>query len=119
MLTSSVVAGTNVVVVGYGHPVSADELLDVQEEIDAVVQRRGGARLLVVYDHLSPVCSEPRAMWAKLRTARLLSDVDRVAVVADTDWIDGPGLVDGVAGLVDVAGFRPDRRPDAVAWLRE
>jgi hypothetical protein len=118
MLASTVVAGTNVVAITYGGPVRADEMLDAREEVDGVVRRHGTARLLVIFDHFDPCRWEPRAMWSDMRTAKLFGDVDRVAVVADADWIDDLRGVDDVARRIDVRGFRADGRGDALAWLQ-
>lgn len=118
MLTSTVVADTNIVVISYGGPVRTEEKLDACEAVDAVVRRCGSARLLVVYDHLDPGRWEPRAMWADLQTAKLLRSVDRVALVADVGWIDDPDDPDGAARRVDVKGFRPERREAAMGWLQ-
>jgi hypothetical protein len=118
MLASRVIPDTNIVAIAYGGPVRAEEMLDAREEVEALVRRHGGARLLVVYEHLDPCRWEPRAMWADLQTATVFRDVDRVAVVADAAWIDdldGPG---GVARRAEIRGFRADRQDDAVAWLR-
>jgi hypothetical protein len=118
MLASCVVEGTNIVAVTYGGPVRTDEMLDAREEVDAVVRRHGRARLLVVYAHFAPGRREPRAMWSDLRTARLLEGVDRVAVVADAEWIEAPARLGGLGRPLDVEGFRADRRAEALAWLR-
>ena len=58
-------------------------------------------------------------MWSDLRTARLLEGVDRVAVVADAEWIEDPARVGGLGRPRDVEGFRADRRAEAIAWLQE
>lgn len=118
MLASTVVTGTNVVEIAYGGPVRTDEMLDAREEVESVVRTHGTARLLVVYDHFDACRWEPRAMWSDLQTAKLFRHVDRVAVVADADWIDGLHGVDGDVRRADVKGFRADRRSDALAWLQ-
>jgi hypothetical protein len=119
MLASTVVAGTNVVAISYGGPVRTDEMLDAREEIDTVVHRHGTARLLVVYDHFDPTRWEPLAMWSDLQIGRLLRDVDRVAVVAEADWVDDLRGVDGNGRWIRGKGFRADRRSEALAWLQE
>jgi hypothetical protein len=118
MLTSTVIAGTDIVAIDYGGRVRTEEMLDACEEVDAVVGTYGAARLLVVYDHLDPTRWEPRAMWSDLLTARVLGDVDRVAVVADADWIDDLDGVDADGRWIPAKGFRTDRRDDARAWLQ-
>ena len=117
MLDSTALPDTNVVVIVYGGPVRAEEMLDAREQVDDVVRRYGSARLLLVYENLDPCRWEPRAMWADLQTARVFRHVDRVAVVADTDWIDDLHGPDGDARRVEVRGFRGDRRREAIAWL--
>ena len=119
MLASCVVDCTNIVKVTYGGPVRAEEMLDAREEVDGVIRRHGSARLLVVYGHFAPGRWEPRAMWSDLRTARLLEGVDRVAVVADAEWIDDPARIGSPGRPPDVEGFRAERRAEALAWLKE
>lgn len=118
MLASTAIAGTDIVAIDYGGPVRTEEMLDACEEVDAVVARCGIVRLLVVHAHDDPTRWEPRAMWSDLLTARCLRDVDRVAVVADADWIDGIDGVDANGRWIPARGFRADRRDDALAWLR-
>jgi hypothetical protein len=117
VLASTVVPGTNVVEISYGGSVRTEEMLDAREEVEGVVHEHGTARLLIVYHHLDPCRWEPRAMWSDLQTAKLFRDVDRVAVVADADWIDDLHGVDGDARRADVRGFRADLRTDALEWL--
>lgn len=119
MLASTVVAGTDVVEIRYGGPVRTDEMLDAREEIDSVVHRHGRARLLVVYDHFVSTRREPLAMWSDLQTGRLLRDVDRVAVVAEADWIDDVRGVDENGRWIRAEGFRTDQLSDALDWLEE
>jgi hypothetical protein len=118
MLASTVIPDTDIVVLTYGGRVRTEEKLDAAEEVDGVVQRCGRARLLVEYGERNPTRVEPKAMWADLATARLLGDVDRVAVVADTDWIDSVADAATRVTDADVRGFCAGRRDDAVAWLR-
>jgi hypothetical protein len=57
-------------------------------------------------------------MWSDLRTARLLCNVDRVAVVADADWIGELDSFDEGGRRLDVRGFGTDRRADSLDWLQ-
>ena len=72
--------------------------------MDAVVD---GAerRLLVEYTTLDPARVEPKAMLQDLRTAHMRRDVDRVAVVADADWIDELARITRATDAIDIAGF--------------
>lgn len=77
----------------------------------------GTARLLVVYDHVDPGRWEPRAMGSDLLTVRMFRGVDQVAMVADADWIDDLGGIDGDARRVEsrVPRRTASRRPRLAA----
>lgn len=46
-------------------------------------------------------------MWEDLRTARVVKDLTRVAVVADRGWIESPGSVAGTLLPAEVRSFHP------------
>jgi hypothetical protein len=119
MLASTVIPDTNIVAITYSAPARAEEMLDAREEVDGVVRRCGRARLLVEYGDVDHTRVEPKAMWVSLRTARLLGDVDKVAVITDAGWIDKLTEIAGPVTDVEVESFVNARRDEAVAWLHD
>jgi SpoIIAA-like len=87
--------------------------------VDGVVRRCGRARLLVEYGDVDQTRVEPKSMWVSLRTARLLGDVDRVAVICDARWIEKLAEIAGPVTDVEVESFVNARHDEAVAWLRD
>ena len=117
MLTSSVIEGSNIVTVTYDGSLGTEETVALRDRLTAVIRDRGSARLLVEYGAIDLSSVEPRAMWEDLRTAGVLKDVVRVAVLADQGWIDTLASLTGTLLPVEVGSFHRDQRDDAVAWL--
>ncbi|QYJ03346.1 STAS/SEC14 domain-containing protein [Nocardioides panacisoli] len=115
MLEASTIEGTNVVSLTVDGAISADEQKAAQDVIDRAVADHGSARLLLDYAGVDVGRVEPKAVWEDLKATRVLSDVERVGVVADS------GLLDKLLGSIsdatklEVRSF--DTRDDAVAWL--
>lgn len=118
MMTSSVVEDTNIVTATYDGSVDAEEMIAVRDWLHAVIRRHGRARLLVEYGDVDLGRIEPRAIWEDLKTIGVLSDVDRVAVVADQGWLDTTASAAGAILPTEVRTFGRARRDDAIAWLR-
>ncbi len=117
MLISDVIEGSNIVTVTYDGPLRAEEMVAVRERLTTVVGERGSARLLIEYGEVDLGQVEPRAMWEDLRTAGVLEDLTRVAVVADQGWIEPLASIAGAVLPVEVRSFHRDQRDDALAWL--
>jgi hypothetical protein len=117
VLTSDVIEGSNIVTVTYDGPLRAEEMVAVRDQLTTVVRERGSARLLVEYGTVDLGRVEPRAMWEDLRTAGVLMDLTRVAVVADPGWIETLASMVATALPVEVRSFGRDQRDHAVAWL--
>ncbi len=88
MLTGSVIEGSNIVTVTYEGSLGAADVVALRDRLTAVIQERGSARLLIEYGDVDLGRVEPRAMWEDLRSAGVLKDVTRAAIVADQGWID-------------------------------
>ena len=110
-------AHSALVAVTYDGPLRAEEMVAVRDQLTTVVRERGSARLLVEYGTVDLGRVEPRAMWEDLRTAGVLMDLTRVAVVADPGWIETLASMVGTALPVEVRSFGRDQRDHAVAWL--
>ena len=82
-----------------------------------VIRERGSARLLIESGTIDLGRVEPRAMWEDLRTAGVVKDLTRVAVVADQGWIEPLSSVAGAVLPVEVRSFPRDQRDEAVPWL--
>ncbi|WP_435199993.1 STAS/SEC14 domain-containing protein [Janibacter sp. GS2] len=117
MLTTSVIDGTNIVSVTLDGSVSADEDDAAQREIAAVAAEHGKARMLLDYEGIDLSRVEPRAVWEDLKGVRLLGDIDRVGVVADSRAIESFAEVLGAVSAVEVRAFGHQQREAAVAWL--
>lgn len=116
MLETSTIEGTNVVAATYRGSLGADEMDAFREQL-ANASERGPVRLLLQYEDMDVGRIEPEAVWKDLKTAGMLDEVDRCAVVTDE------GLMGAVASVADrVAPFEVrqyglDERDEAVAWL--
>lgn len=117
MLTNNVIEGSNILEVTYDGALGADEMVAVRERLDALIRERGSARLIVEYGPVDLGRVEPRAMWEDLKSAGLLKDVTKVAVVADQGWIETMASAVGTVVPLEVRSFHRDQRDEAIAWL--
>ena len=118
MLTTSVLEGTQIVAATYSGSLRTEEMTTLREQIERVIAEHGQARLLLEYGDIDLSRIEPRAMWEDLKTAGVLGDVDRIAVLTDARWLQ---KVTGAAQTVtpaEVQVYDADRRTDAEHWLR-
>lgn len=117
MLTSSTIEGTNIVAITYDGSLSAEEMDAMRADLSAVKDAHGSVRLLVEYGDLDLGRIEPEAIWKDLKTAGMLGDLERCALVTDASWIEKlSGAADRLAPF-EVRTFSTDERDDAVAWL--
>jgi hypothetical protein len=118
MLDSSKIEGTDIVTVTYEGSAGADEMVGVREKLNAVVAERGSAKLLVEVQDVDLGRIEPKALWEELKTAHLVDDIDRLAIVADSGAIEKlAGVADNLSSI-EVRSFDSDQRDDAVIWLQ-
>ncbi len=117
MLTTDVIEGSNIVTVTYDSPLRAEEMVAVRERLMTVIRERGSARLLIKSGEIDLSRVDPRAIWEDLRTAGVVKDLTRVAVLADQAWIEPLSSVAGAMLPVEMRTFHRDQRDEAVAWL--
>lgn len=115
MLNASVIEGTNIVSLTAEGSISADEEVAAQETISEVARDHGSARMLLDYAGIDVGRVEPKAVWEDIKGTRLLQDIDRVGVVADSSILSRFLEVIGGASGIEARTF--DNRDDAVAWL--
>jgi hypothetical protein len=117
MLQTSVIEGTNVVSVTADGSISTEEEVVARQIIDEVVGEHGSARMLLEFAGVDVGRVEPKAVWEDLKSTRLLGDIDRVAVVADSGMLDKlVGAADALSSM-EMRTFESGRRDEAVAWL--
>lgn len=117
MLTSSILEGTNIVTATYDGSLSAEEMDAVRTDLQVVNAAHGSVRLLVEYGDIDFGRIEPEALWKDLKTAGMLGDIERCALVTDANWIEKLGAAAGRVTSVEVRTFSTNQRDDAVAWL--
>jgi hypothetical protein len=78
---------------------------------------RGGVKMLFDWEKLEGW--EMGAKTVGTITGKFIADaVQRVAVLADARWADEQARLADIAKHAKVRFFSPDRREDALAWLR-
>ena len=95
--------------------VALDELLTKTKDI------RNGRMLYRVGDFKLPTISAFVVELSRLpEMFRLIRNFDRVAVLADTEWLKTISEIEGalIPGL-EIKGFDPDQEAQAEAWLAE
>jgi hypothetical protein len=117
VLTNSVIEGSNILTATYDGSLGADEMVALRERLATLIRQRGSARLLVEYGHVDLGRVEPRAMWEDLKTAGLLKDVTKVAILADQGWIETVASAVGTVLPLEVRSFHRDQHDEALAWL--
>lgn len=119
MLETSVVQDTNIVATTYDGALPAEEMDHLREQLAAVVNRYGSARLLLEFGDIEWGRIEPKAAWKDLKTIGALDDISRFAVVTDHDWIQKIGETADALTSADVEIFEADQRDEALVWLRD
>lgn len=118
-LTASVLEHTNIVVARYYYgSLSTDEMSALRSQIEAAVARHGKARLLAECGDVDLGRVEPGAVWEDLKTAGVLTDVAKVALVTGAGWLRRMSGIAGVITPVEVEVFDTAERFSAVTWLR-
>lgn len=117
MLETSVIEGTNVVSVTVDGAIGTDEQVAARTTIDEVAAQHGTARMLLEFSGVDAGRIEPKAVWEDLKASRLITSIDRFAVVADSGLLHK--LVDaaGAVSSVEMRTFDADERDEAVTWL--
>ncbi len=106
-------------VLGYevGEKLTEKELEAFSEEFRAKISRYGKVRLLV---HVPETPSmESGAVWEDLKLSRYRDDIERYAIVSESDLLErgtklGDVLIDG-----EVRHFDPSRDEEAWRWIHE
>src|SRR5699024_10388159 len=115
MLTSSTIEGTNIVTATYDGSLSAEDMDAVRTDLQAKKAAHGSVRLLMEYGDIGRI--EPEALWKDLKTAGMLGDIERCALVTDSNWIEKLGAAAGRVTSVEMLTFSTDQRDEALAWL--
>lgn len=118
MLNSSVIEDTNIVTATYAGSNTAEEMIALRARLHTVIRRNRRARLLVEYGEVILGRIEPLALWEDLKATGMLTDLDRIAVVADQEWLDTVASVAGAILPAQVRTFDRVQRDDAIAWLQ-
>ena len=116
MLTTQVLANTNIVEAHLDGAVETEEVEALRADLDRIIAEHGKAKMLFFFDDVGNV--EPQAIWEDMKLeARALEDVERVAVVTDKGWYEK--MVDGLDPLVNVEmeHFEPGEQERALRWL--
>lgn len=116
MLASRPVEGA-VVEITYDGSADRSEIAAVQERLIAAADQHGLVRLLAEMADDGHGGATPDAAWEDLESARLLTDVDRVAVLADRGWVERHGTQVAAAVDLEARAFPVDDRSAALAWL--
>src|SRR5699024_7431993 len=116
MLTSSTIEGTNIVTATYDGSLSAEDMDAVRTDLQATKAAHGSVRLLMEYGDIDIGRIEPEALWKDLKTAGMLGDIERCALVTDSNWIEKLGAAAGRVTSVEMLTFSNDQRDASLAW---
>lgn len=119
MLDTQTIDGTDIVTATYSGALGADETAQLREKIEEVIGSQGSARLLVEIRDLDLGRVEPKAVWEDMKSARLLDDVSRMAMVADDSFLSGATEALGKLASTETKTFSADERDHALVWLKE
>jgi hypothetical protein len=93
-----------------------DEVLRMQGELSAAMERHGSVRLLARLEGLEGV--EPSAVWQDLKmTPEYVRNIERMAVVGEARWQEWSTKLAGA--FTEARHFAPDELDQAWAWLRQ
>ena len=118
MLSTEILDGTDIVTMTYDGAIGEDDVIAAREQIRAAAAGAGGARALLDVHGIDLGKVEPKAVWEDLKSAGLLGDVDRMAVLTDSTVIGGAVKAAGILPSLDTKVYEPGQRDEAVLWLR-
>lgn len=118
MLTSTVISDTNIVMALYDGALTQPEVTAARERLDDVIAEHGKARMLVEYGDVDLGEMEPRAVWEDLKSAGLMRDVEKAAVLTDTRWVKALSKAAGVVTPTDIQVYDTRQRAQALSRLQ-
>lgn len=118
MLDSQILDGSNIVTATYSGSLGADETANLRRQVETVIASEGSARLLLEVGDLDAGRVEPKAVWEDLKSARLLDDITRMALVGDDTLMSGLAQAMGTLSSTETKTFAADDRDQAVVWLQ-
>ncbi|MEH1127149.1 STAS/SEC14 domain-containing protein [Micromonospora sp. CPCC 206061] len=118
MLTSTVIGDTNIVMAAYDGALTEPEVTVARERLADVIAQHGKARMLVEYGDVDFGKMEPRAVWEDLKSAGLMRDVEKAAVLTDTRWVKALSKATGAVAPTDIQVYDTRQRAEALSWLQ-
>jgi hypothetical protein len=91
----------------------------VREQLEAVIEDHGRARLLVEYGNIDFGRVEPGAVWEDLKTTGLLPKIDTIAAVTDVRWTDQLASAASAVAPTEVKAFATNDRMAALSRIRD
>lgn len=118
MLETDTIDGTDIVTVAYSGSVATEEMDQLRTTAREVIDREGGVRLLLEFGDVDLGRIEPKAWVEDLKMTGLLGDIEKMALVSDTDWIGSSARLLGALMSGEARSFPAGERDEALVWLR-
>ena len=117
MLDIAVVENTHIITIAYSGSLSTEDIEKAQEVMSRLTAEHDAVQLLLEYGEIDPGRIEPAAAWKDLQSIGMLQDMERIALVADQQWLQT--ITDAIGSIVsaDVRTFDRGRRDEALTWL--
>lgn len=116
--TTTLIEGRPLVTMTYDGTFDVSELDTARQELTRAAEGTKGVRVLLDIKDVDLTGLQADAVWEDLKSARLLGDVDRLAVLTDSSIIRGLVSASAISPL-DAEVYTHDRREDALVWLSE
>lgn len=97
--------------------ITEEEFASFEQEFEAAISRYGKVRVLLYMPEVPGV--GPGALWEDLKLARRLNDIERYAIVTDSDLTKWGAKVDDALIGGKLKSFDTSRYEEAWRWLRE
>ncbi len=117
MLSTKIIEGTNIIDMQYSGALTARAVGQARDLMKQMLSERSHVNLMLEYGKVDLEQIEFAAMGEDLISIGILEKMDRIAVVADQEWLQKAAEFIGSHSPADVQAFDTGHRDDALSWV--
>ena len=117
MLNTETMPETSIIVATIDGTYTSAQISIFREHVARILATGGTPRFLMAFELLDLDKVSARAAWEDLNAGELFARADKMAVLADRDWIANLGDLIAAVSHLQVQTFDVGHRDEAVAWL--
>ena len=117
MLNTETMPQTSIVVATIDGTYTSAQIGTFRDHVARILATGNPPSFLMEFQRLDLDKVSARVAWADLNAGELFARADKIAVLADRDWIANLGDLIAAVSHLQVETFDVGRRDEAVAWL--